>query len=125
MCPAVFAEEVYQVITAVAAALRSLDPAALLGDLTFLDDILNDVEDAVPTNALVGVGESLTEVGTRLAELDPGGLLEAVENLGPRLIDEFEVGVEAIRREIVALLEAIRYASGDASVSATVEVGVG
>jgi hypothetical protein len=72
---------------------------------------------------LAGVGDSLAVVGAQLAELDPAGLLATLESLGPEVIDAFEAAVEAIRREIVALLEALRYASG--SVSATAEAGVG
>jgi hypothetical protein len=121
--PAVFAEEVYQIIGTVADSLRSLNPVELLGDLTDFDDMLSQVEDAVPTNALAGVGDSLAVVGAQLAELDPAGLLATLESLGPEVIDAFEAAAEAIRREIVALLEALRYASGSAS--ATVEVGVG
>jgi hypothetical protein len=125
--PTIFAEEVYEIITTVAASLRALDPATLLGDLSFLDDTLNQVTDAMPSNALAGVGDSLATVGAQLAELDPVGLLVTLESLGPEVIDAFEAAVEAIRREIVALLEAIRYASGSVSVSVSVtaEAGAG
>lgn len=121
--PAVFAEEIYEVVVAVAASLRSLNPADLLGDLSFLDDTLDQITAALPSAALEGVGTSLAEVGAQLAELDPAGLIEALNQLGPRVIDALEAAVEAIRREIVALLEALRYASGSVSVTATVEVG--
>ncbi len=121
--PAAFAAEIKAVLDEVASGIRSLDPAALLGDLSLLDDTLTSVEAALPTNALVGVGDSLSAVGEQLAELDPAGMLEAVENLGPELVEAFEEALEAIRREVIALLEALRYTSASVSVSVEVEVG--
>jgi hypothetical protein len=121
--PAVFAAEIRELVMGVASELRALDPAALLGDLSLLDDIAARVEAALPTQALAGVGESLAGVGEELRRLDPSGLLDAVEALGPQLIAAFEQAVEAIRQEMVALLQALRYAS--TSARAQVEVGVG
>ncbi len=120
--PAVFANEIHAGLQAVAEQLRSLDPSALLGDLSFFDDLLTRIETAVPTHALSGVGESLGDVGAQLGEIDPSRLLEAVEDLGPELIDEVERTAEALRREIVALLESLRYASVSASVRVEAEV---
>jgi hypothetical protein len=102
-----------------------LNPATLLGDLSFLDNILEEVQAAVPTHALQGVGESLVDVGNRLVELDPNGLLDAIENLGPRIIGQVEDALDKIRDEIVALLESIRYANANASVSVSASMGVG
>ena len=79
----------------------------------------------IPTQALQGVGESLTEVGNRLVELDPNGLLDAIENRGPRIIDQVEDALDKIRDAIVALLESIRYMNASASVSVSASVGVG
>lgn len=121
--PAALAAEVAETLAGIAGRLRALDPAALLGDLSFLDGILAEVQAASPVTALAGVGASLAEVGQRLTEADPAALLDAVERLGPRVVDEFEAAVEAIRREIVALLEALRYATASVSVEAEVEVG--
>ena len=115
--PTDFAAEVAETLMATANLLRSLDPAALLGDLSFLDSILDRVENAVPTDTLADVGESLAAVGQRLADIDPAGLLDAVERLGPKLVEAFEKTIEAIRREIITLLESLRYASASASVT--------
>lgn len=123
--PAVFAAEIQETLVATGGALRALDPATLLGDLSFLDATVARVEAASPTAALAGVGESLAEVGASLQALDPAGLLAAVEGLGPDVVDAFETAAEGIRREIIALLEAIRYASGGASVSVSASVSVG
>ncbi|WOD39729.1 hypothetical protein [Nodosilinea sp. E11] len=120
--PAIFAQELKAVLDSVIASVRSLNPAALLGDLSFLDDILDQLEAALPTQALAGVGASLTAIGDRLNALNPTALLDAVEALGPRLVESFEEAVEAIRRELINLLAALRYASGSASASVTVEV---
>lgn len=123
--PAAVAADLFAVLQQTAASLRSLNPATLLGDLSFLDDILDRVEAAVPTRALAGVGASLTEVGNRLAALDLTALLDAVNQLGPRVEREFEDAVKKIRDEIVALLESIRYANANASVSVSARVSVG
>jgi hypothetical protein len=97
----------------------------LLGDLSFLDTAVQRAEAAIPTQALAGVGQSLHDVGEQLVGLDPGALLDAVEQLGPRLEAAFEQAAEAIRREIVALLESLQFASARGSASVSVEVGVG
>jgi hypothetical protein len=120
--PALLVQELKAVLDSVVAAVRSLNPITLLGDLSFLDDILDQLEAALPTNALAGIGTSLTEIGDRLNDLNPTGLLDAVEDLGPRLVEAFEAAVESIRRELINLLEALRYAGGSAS--ATVEVSL-
>lgn len=123
--PAVLAADIAQTLTTLAGRLRALDPAALLGDLSFLNDIVAQVEAASPAKALAGVGASLSEVGQRLAKVDPAALLEAIERLGPRIVEEFQHAVEDIRHEIVALLEALRYAHAQAGVSVEVEASVG
>jgi hypothetical protein len=121
--PAILAAEVRDVLLAISGELRALDPATLLGDLSFLDDIVDRVEAALPSQALAAVGESLADVGAELRAIDPSGLLDAVEALGPQLVVAFDVAVEAIRQEIVALLEALRYASTTTSAHVQIEVG--
>jgi hypothetical protein len=44
-----------------------------------------------------------------------------VNGLGPRLLDSFENLIEAVRNEIVALLESLRFAMASASASVSVE----
>jgi hypothetical protein len=121
--PALLAESVAETLTTIANNLRSLDPAALLGDLSFLDTILDRVEAASPVNALAGVGESLQEVGEQLAALNPGALLDAVQGLGARVLDAFQRAIEAIKQELITLLESLEYFTASASVSVEASVG--
>ncbi|MBN8633749.1 MAG: hypothetical protein J0M07_00390 [Anaerolineae bacterium] len=121
--PIHIAERIKAIITEIANELRGLDPAALLGDLTFLDNIVDQVEAALPLNALNGIGESLTDVGAELAAIDPGALIEAVNGLPERVLDGIEQVVEAIKQELIALLESLDYFA--TSASAEVSVGVG
>ena len=71
--PRIFAAEIDATLDEVAASLRDLSPAALLGDIDFLQDTVALVDNAIPTEALAGVGESLTEIGVTLQGLDVGG----------------------------------------------------
>ncbi|MBL7599350.1 hypothetical protein INQ10_25320, partial [Escherichia coli] len=59
-----------------------------------------------------------------LRAIDIGALIAAVNGLGPELVENFEALIEALQDEIVALLDALRYAggSGSASVSASVSI---
>lgn len=123
--PAVFAAEIKAVLQEIAQSLQALDPSHLLGDLSFLDDILNQVQQAVPTQALAGVGTELTDVGNKLAAADPAGLLASIEQLGPQIVDAFEKAIDAVRQEVVALLESIKYAGANASASVGVSVSAG
>lgn len=123
--PAVFAEEIYDIVEALAETLEALDPAALLGDLADFDAVIQRVEDAVPTQALASIDSSLEEVGGRLQEIDLNGLMEAINDLPDRIIEAVRNAVEAIKAEILALLQAIKYASGNASVSVEASASVG
>ena len=121
--PRILAEELFEVVRAVAAQLRGLDPATLLGDLTFLQTTVDRLAQANPATRLEGIGASLDAVGERLGEIDIDALIESVNQLGPRLIASFGHALDAIRDEIVALLESLRFATGSASASASVSVG--
>ncbi|CAN7555995.1 MULTISPECIES: hypothetical protein [unclassified Variovorax] len=123
--PRVFAEELAAITRAMAAQIRALDPAALLGDLTFLQDAVDRVASANPAERLAEVGTALAEVGTQLGAIDLNALIDSVSRVGPRLVESFEALIAAVRNEIVALLESLRFAmvSGSASVSADVSIG--
>lgn len=122
--PRVLAAELAAVTQAAATALRALDPAMLLGDFDFLSDLTDRLADADPGARLAEIGGDLTQVGEELRAIDIGALIAAVNGLGPELVENFEALIEALQDEIVALLDALRYAggSGSASVSASVSI---
>lgn len=115
--PRLLAAEIDAILDQIATSLRAISPAELLGDITFLDDVVALVENAVPTAALAGVGGSLAEVGATIHGLDLPALVDAVEGLGPRVVQSLASVIAAIRNELLALLESLHYASGNASVS--------
>jgi hypothetical protein len=121
--PRILAEELFAIVRAVSDRLRTLTPEALLGDLTFLDETMATLAQANPATALRGIGASLTDVGERLGEINVDGLIESVNQLGPRLEAVFEHAVDAIRNEIVTLLQSLHFATGSAGASASASVG--
>jgi len=121
--PRVFAEEIAALTRTMAQRIRGLNPAELLGDLNFLQAAVDRVAQANPATRLAAVGASLAAVGERLAEIDLDALIESVNQLGPRLLDSFESLIEAVRNEIVALLESLRFAMASGSASVSVSVG--
>jgi phage-related protein len=125
--PRAFAEEIAALTRTMAQRIRGLNPAELLGDLNFLQAAVDRVAQANPATRLAAVGASLTMVGERLAGIDLDALIEAVNQLGPRLLDSFQALIEAVRSEIVALLESLRFAmaEGSASVSVSASISVG
>jgi hypothetical protein len=123
--PAVFAQEIFDIIEALADSLEALDPATLLGDLADFDGVIQRVEDAVPTQVLADIDSSLEDVGTSLQELDPSAMLDAINDLPDRLVEAVRTAIESIKAEILALLNAIKYASGSASVSVEASASVG
>jgi hypothetical protein len=123
--PRVLAEELANLTRALAQQIRGLNPQELLGDISFLQDAIDRIEQANPATRLASVGDSLTAVGERLAAIDLDALIESLNELGPRLVASFQSLAEAVRNEIVALLEALRFAAGSASVSVSAEVSAG
>ncbi len=115
--PAVFAADINQVIESAAQGILSLNPQALLGDVSFLGATVARVEQANPATALAAVGASLKEVGERLAKVDPGALLEEVNELLPRVSASAHQAVEKIRNEILRLLKSLEFAAANARVS--------
>ncbi len=122
--PVVLAQNVKDILVNLAASLRALDPAALLGDVDLFGPIVAKIEAANPAAVLENVGAELATVGEQLRELDPRALLDAIETLVPRIVTSFEVSIEAIKEELIALLESIRFASGNASVSVSASASV-
>lgn len=120
--PRAFAEELAVITHNLAGSIRALDPASLLGDITFLQDTVDRIASANPATRLASVGQALSGVGERLAAIDLDALIDSVNGLGPRLVDSFEALITAVRNEIVALLESLRYAAASGSASADVRV---
>jgi hypothetical protein len=118
--PAVFAQEVWEIIERIVTGLDGLKPSELLAGFSFSAEFTDKIAALVPTEALKGIDTSLNEVGEQLAALDPAALLEAVNGLAPRVVGQFEDGLERIKQEILTLLNAVRFASGSASASVSV-----
>ena len=123
--PAVFAADINQVIESAAQGILSLNPQALLGDVSFLGASVARVEQANPATALATVGASLKEVGERLAKVDPGALLDEVNELLPRVSASTHEAVEKIRNEILRLLKSLEFAAANARVSVDAAASVG
>lgn len=124
--PAVLATEVDHLVDTAAASLRALDPAALLPDLSGIQTQLERLPDLLPVRAMEGVGTALEEVGRQLTEVDVDGLLATLNGLAPALSDALiGTALPALKAEITALLESIRFASSSASASVSVSVSAG
>ena len=50
-------------------------------------------------------------------------LISSVDDLGPKLEVAFEHMLDAVKQEIIALLESLKFATGSASVSESASVG--
>ena len=67
----------------------------------------------------------MTAVGVRLGSIKLDDLIASVNKLGPELETAFEHMLAAVRQEIVALLQSLKFATGGASVSVSVSASVG
>ncbi|MGH9136456.1 MAG: hypothetical protein ACRD0G_05325, partial [Acidimicrobiales bacterium] len=123
--PRVIAGDLDQVLADVAAAIRGLDPSGLLPDLSGISAQVDRLGDILPVNALAGVGTQLEAVGDELRTLDVQGMLDVVNALPPEIAEAITLLIEAVRDEIKALLESIKYASTSASASVSVSGSVG
>lgn len=125
--PALFASEIQELLNTAKATLTSLDPANLTPDLTPVRAQIDRVPGLLPLDALQGIGTELQAVGEELRALDVAELVTAVNALVPEVEESVLEAIEAVKREIVALLEAIKFAASNASgsvgVSASVSVG--
>jgi hypothetical protein len=121
--PALLVQSLNAIILEIGNALGALNPATLLGDLTIFDDVADRLAEVNPVTALAGIGTALTDVGNELRALNPQELLDAVNGLAPQVVEAFELALNGIRDEIVALLEALRFAGASVEASASVSVG--
>jgi hypothetical protein len=120
--PRLIAADLAALAQEVAGQIRALNPQTLLGDLNFWQATVDRLEALNPATRLQAVGAALRPVGERLAAINIEGLVAAVNELGPVLADEIELLIEALRNEIVALLEALRFATANASASGSLQV---
>jgi hypothetical protein len=123
--PMAVATEIAETTAAAAAALRAVDPATLLGDTSFLQPVIDRIQQASPVTALAGVAHQLDGVGAQLAAVDLTGLVTTVNGLGPKIEQSVDAAVEALKREILELLEALKFATGSASASVSVSASGG
>lgn len=123
--PALFVAEASALVQTIATSIRTLNPQTLLGDLAPFDGIAARVEAASPTRVLSGLGESLDAVGKELHAIDVRALLATVNDLPQQVSAMFAAALAGIKREILALLEALRFAQGSASASVSVSGGIG
>ena len=120
--PARVVAQVQARIAALRTTLDALDPAALLGDISVFEGLGTRLHAVSPVTVLDGIGAELDVAGAALAELDPSALLDVVNGLPPRVAEQVELTIDAVRDEIVALLESLRYVSGEVDASAEVRV---
>lgn len=123
--PAVFASDLAGLLATAKATITSLDPANLTPDLTPIEAQIQRVPGLLPLEALQGIGTELTAVGEELRALDVDGMVEAVNGLAPEIADAVSDAVDAIKAEIIALLNAITYANSNASASVSVSASIG
>src|SRR5262249_4340047 len=123
--PRSLADEIAGVTRSLGHQIRALNPQQLLGNLDFLTPLVGQIDQANPATRLASVGQSLTALGERIGEIDLDGLIASVNELGPQLEAAFEHMLDAVRQEIVALLESLKFATGGASASVSVGASVG
>jgi hypothetical protein len=119
--PARIAASVDADVAAIVAEIASLDIATLVPDTSFLQPLADKVEAADPLPVLQGLATNLDGVAQRLTDVDLDRLIADVNGLGPKVSAAFDAAVEAVQREVLALLDALQF--GGASGSASVSVG--
>ena len=122
--PAVFASDLQGLLNTAKATITGLDPANLTPDLTPVQAQIDRVPGLLPLEALQGVGTELEAVGAELQALDMAAMVEAVNGLAPEIAESVSDAVDAIKKEITALLESIKYASNNASGSVSVSASI-
>ena len=123
--PAGLVDEVDGMLGAIARAVRDIELVGFPGeaDLPELAAAVQRAEDAVPAEALAGVGAALADAGAALAAIDLVGLVDEIEGVRERVQTAMHAAVQTIEAELVALLEGIRYQQTSASASVSGSVG--
>ena len=83
---------------------------------------MSAVEDAIPTQALADVGTSLDAAAQALTQIDLAGLVRDIEQLKVRVQGAVDEAIDAVERELNALIDSLRFHSDSDSASATVTV---
>ena len=122
--PALFASDLQELLNTAKATITGLDPANLTPDLTPVQAQIDRVPGLLPMEALQGVGAELEAVGAELQALDVAEMVAAVNALAPEIAASVGEAVDAVKKEIIALLNAIKYASSNASASVSVSASV-
>ena len=122
--PALFASDLQELLNTAKATITGLDPANLTPDLTPVQAQIDRVPGLLPLEALQGVGAELEAVGAELQALDVAEMVAAVNALAPEIAASVGEAVDAVKKEIIALLNAIKYASSNASASVSVSGSV-
>jgi len=125
--PAGLVDEVQGLLGAVAQAVRDIELDGFPGEaeLADLGAAVQRAEDAVPAEALAGVGEALADAGEALGAIDLVGLVDEIEGVRERVQAAMGAAVKAIQTELVALLEGLKYQQVSASASGSVSGGIG
>lgn len=125
--PAGLVDEVESMLGAIAQAVRDIELDGFPGEaeLADLGAAVQRAEDAVPAEALAGVGEALGAAGEALGAIDLVGLVDEIEGVRERVQTAMHAAVQTIEAELIALLEGLQYqqVSASASVSALGSVG--
>ena len=121
--PAALVAELDAVKDQIVADLRGLDPAALLGDLSGLTDLLDKAAQAVPTDVLTGLPDQLTALDEAFAGIDLDALLARIVAIPTDVPAALVTVLAGIQTEVRALLESLRYATGQIEVHAEVHAG--
>jgi hypothetical protein len=123
--PAAIAATVDAEIAAVVTELHGFSASSLIPDTSFLQPLVDKIQGASPLPALHDAATNLDALGARLADVDLDRLVADVNGLGPKVSEGVDRAVEAIKREILALLDALQFGAANASASVSVSGSVG
>ena len=122
--PVALAGRVAEALVVVAEALRALDPAVLLGDLSDLDGLADRVAALAPGRRLRPLADRLGELGEQLARLDLEAGVTVVTDTAAGVLTELTEAVEVVLAGLADLLRSLG-STADVSVTIDVEVSVG
>jgi hypothetical protein len=119
--PAALTEGVAATLDAIGAAIRALDPAELLGDLSSLDGLAARVAALAPGRRLRPLADRLGEVGAELAAIDLEATVEIITGAAADVV--LELG-EAVDIVLAGLAELLRTLGSSATLSVSIQAEV-